>query len=233
MEAVIPSAEQNAIAAETADARAIRHQLMLQKLAEIGMDIAESLRAQARAALEPDAGAADPHRDLGLSFSRVSRAVRLTLALEARLGGARQAAEADRQDRAFDVPQPLFQRFDHVVRKALVQETVQEVIKREGDGLRREVLRERLEERLFDFDEDFDLTDRPAGQVIAQICLELGLIADWSQFQDEDWALEEARTRPPGSPYASHIRTEPPDITLDAYFEHDPGLKPRPRKPPH
>jgi hypothetical protein len=57
-----------------------RQLAMLERLAEIGMQIAEAAGRQARATGEGE-GAAVP--DPALSFSRTARAVRLTIALQA------------------------------------------------------------------------------------------------------------------------------------------------------
>ena len=61
-----------------------------------------------------------------------------------------------------------------------------------------------LRERLDDGDEEeADFADRPIGELVARICKDLGITPDWSLLEDEDWAIEEARTRPPGSPFAA------------------------------
>jgi hypothetical protein len=87
-------------AADPADARAGRRLRMLEELAEIGMDMARALRRQAlaqaelqdigeRAGVTEIAGGVvtlSVKGDLGLAFSRVARAVRLTLAMETRRG---------------------------------------------------------------------------------------------------------------------------------------------------
>jgi hypothetical protein len=52
-----------------------------------------------------------------------------------------------------------------------------------------------------------DFADRPIGELVARICRDLGVTPDWGLFEDDDWAIEEARTRPPGSPLASHDPT--------------------------
>ena len=63
---------------------------MLRELADIGMEMARALQGEVRARAEAveDAESGEPPQsvaELGLAFSRVSRAVRQTLALEARL----------------------------------------------------------------------------------------------------------------------------------------------------
>ena len=61
---------------------------VLRELVEIGMVLARAMRVQAEAVIEAGAATTDAVSgvaDLGLSFARISRAVRLTLALEARM----------------------------------------------------------------------------------------------------------------------------------------------------
>ena len=60
--------------------RAERHDSVLRELAEIGMDLARALRTHALA--EPNVARA---AEFGLVVSRVSRAIRQTVALEAKL----------------------------------------------------------------------------------------------------------------------------------------------------
>ena len=81
-------AQSSSNAQSSSTERTERHSSVLRELAEIGMDLARALRTHAVA--EPDAARA---ADVGLVFSRVSRAIRQTVALEARL-------DADRETRA-------------------------------------------------------------------------------------------------------------------------------------
>jgi hypothetical protein len=68
-----------------AESRAERHLRLLQELAEIGMDIARAVRAEALAVADDDAAAPAPSRfgksDPGLVFSRIARAVRQTIGI--------------------------------------------------------------------------------------------------------------------------------------------------------
>ncbi|HWK45846.1 MAG TPA: hypothetical protein VNT30_14085, partial [Stellaceae bacterium] len=135
--------------------RTERHLRMLQRLAEIGMELAEAVGRQAleqaKAASEPAGTPQKAGPDLGLVFTRLSRAVRQTVALEARIAEGpltpravsaaldRQAeratlAEADRRHR----------------RKAQVGRIVKQAINAELTGIkayqRERELRERLED---------------------------------------------------------------------------------------
>ena len=83
-----------------ARARAVieRELAMLTRLAEIGMEIAEAAGRQAcGGADDPQATSDGPFRtDPALAYARVARAVRMTLALQARL--AKDLADLDRAD---------------------------------------------------------------------------------------------------------------------------------------
>ena len=67
--------------AETADERVARQMGMMAELAEIGMEMARELRDRVVAGAPIGPGESDPM----LAYSRLARAIRLTLALEARL----------------------------------------------------------------------------------------------------------------------------------------------------
>ena len=63
-----------------------------------------------------------------------------------------------------------------------------------------------------DDDNEYDalnFNDRPIGEMVVQICRDLGLTIDLSLWEDEEWAIEEAEARTLGSPYAFR-RSEPP-----------------------
>ena len=175
-------------------ARAEQRRAMLEELAEIGMDLARALHRRVTAE-EPVDDAADaapaeaPLADYGLTFSRLSRAVRLTLAMEERLAAGlspmkARAAEAQAK-RAY---------YRGETAKGNVEETVTRVVEAELDldaetleGLRAEV------EEWLDDDETFgDVADRPLGETVAWICRAMGLTPDWSRWDGESWAAEAA-----------------------------------------
>ena len=70
-----------------------RHGRILARLSELGLAHAERLHEQAMAAEDPKAAA-----ELGLTFHRVSRSIRQSIALEAKL--VRDAQAAERHERA-------------------------------------------------------------------------------------------------------------------------------------
>ena len=198
-----------------ASARTERHLRMLQELAEIGMDLA---REVSRQALDPS-GDAPSAADLALTFSRIARAVRQTVALEARLAADREQGQAGRPTLS------VADRWRSTRRRRQVRELVCEVIDAEADKYDAGPLYEDLDDRLQDGDEDADFADRPIGELVARICRDLGVTPDWSLFDEDDWAIEEARNRPPGSPFAAARpggdASEPADGD-PAWAGHDP-----------
>jgi hypothetical protein len=194
-----------------AEARTERHLRMLQDLAEIGMDLARSVQRQAheQAAADLDAAA------LGLAFSRIARAVRQTVALEARLAEDRQAKTAAR------IASQTHTRAAH--RRRDVRAVVAQAIEADAADSDVEDLLLDLEERLADRDNEADFAERPIGELVARICRDLGVTPDWSLWEDEDWAVEEAAARPPGSPCAAPAPGDP--------GSGDPPDKPPPESP--
>ena len=177
-----------------ADARIERHLRGLAELGEIGMELARLVRRQAveQAAANPD-GAVD--ENIGLVFTRIARAVRQTFALEARLAEDRRKAEAETAARRVAETRLRVGR-----RKAKVSAIVERVLDAEGDHGDAENLFYDLGERLETDYDDADFADRPIGELVARICRDLGVIPDWSLWQDEDWAIEArgAAASPPG-----------------------------------
>jgi hypothetical protein len=93
-------------------------------------------------------------------------------------------------------------------------------------------------ERLADPDIMGELTDRPIGAVVAEICEVFGLKPSWLERAQEAWAQAEIAERPEGSPYAAwpDLPPEEPYIPLedpeddddpdDNDFEDDPDDEP-------
>jgi hypothetical protein len=195
---------------------------MLDRLAEIGMEIAEALGRQIVAqAAEPQAA---PATDLALAFTRVARAVRQTLALKPRL--AEDQRMTDLQDR---------QRAAHAARKrrgkAAVERAVEHAIAADcqaEDGTETdetlhdaERLRVELRERLDDADIDAELSSGSIGDIIAGICADLGIAPDWDACRNEAWFIAETE--------ASEA-DEAPDEEPDRPDE--PAPAPAPASPP-
>jgi hypothetical protein len=207
-----PAASPETRAPDPFEARAQRHGRMLAELAEIGMEIARALKTRALSQDE----AVDPG-EVGLAFSRVAKAVRQSLMLEEKLAQDRQASVAAAEALAAQQREQAAQiaedrQVEGFERKTQVRDIVEEVIEEVHDGRDHERLRDALHEHLEGLEDEADLLDRPISQTVSAICEALNLTPDWSFWQDQDWALDEAEDDVKGSPYAerSERRLTPP-----------------------
>jgi hypothetical protein len=188
-------------------ARAARQLRALEELAAIGMELARALRDQVVAATavqasepedgEPNSGAASgavSGETVALAFSRIARAVRQTLALEARLADEDRAGEAEaRARREAERQDQGMARLRFMVRAAAVQEAVEEAIEADcgpdredgGDAERAERLLADLDERLEDADDSY-FDQLSTSRAAARICRELGVAFDADLWSDED-----------------------------------------------
>ena len=178
----------------------------LGRLADMGMSIAAAIERRATAE-EP--GSEAELRHAPLDFARVSRAVRLTFALQSQLiadfkGVGSKSAKAPAAD---DVPAGMYWRPDVVdhdeVQKRQLSGIVRELAEGASlDGEAVERLVREAGERLEDEDFYRDLTERSLGEIVGLVCKDLGLEPDWELLADIYWAKQEIKHPPPGSPYA-------------------------------
>jgi hypothetical protein len=215
----------SAEAPDPAILRAERRLAMLEELAQIGMDLARALGRQALAGAEPTAPDAEastdgsatpitPAADPSVAFARISRAIRLTLALEARTdeqlralrAGVAAETEARRvavRKRAADEAAARSQ-----ARRDAVEHLVTEAAEREVEdlGALNDVL-EALEERLRDDEAYFDLDQAPLRETVERLCADLELTPDWSQWEGEGWPPKPPFSRPRFSIWTRPRRT--------------------------
>jgi hypothetical protein len=188
-------------------ARAVFDQQLwtLGRLAQAGLNLALALEAQALAPQphltrdqgpQPYGAPAAPSvsldnlppapADLALAFTRISRAVRMTVALQARLLKSGDGGERAMATKA-PAPPPPERRSQRANRIAAVVRRL--VAQGEDDIFEASDLVERARERLFDPDITGALLDRPFDAVVAEICRDLGLSPDWSALGTEAWAM--------------------------------------------
>ena len=158
----------------------------LRQLVAIGMDMARILHDQAKDAQVSDPGVIGP--DLSLRFHRISRSIRMTLELDAKLAAGFQAQAKERK--ATELTE----------RKALAKEAVSRQVDRDTPD--RDLHRERSDRIEREDLEDF--AGKSVSEIIAIICADLGITPDWQAWSLEAWAIEERRTEVPGSPYNTH-----------------------------
>jgi len=194
---------------------------VLARLTELGMVLAERLVAQVTA----DEDAAVDAGEVGTAFAKISRGVRMTVMLEAKLLKERRL----RRDGLEAAHEARLQAM-RVARWAeeYAQEKAEEDARDEKrhdaiDGAVKDMIRaERPEgyerERLFDrLEKSWKVVWDPYGSLyidtggeavpistqITAFCKALGLKPDWDLWKDSFWALEEAEDEAEGSPYAS------------------------------
>jgi hypothetical protein len=189
------------------EARAAKRLRALERLTVIGMALSEALLARVSDAM--NSGEAVDSAAVALEFSRLSRAVRQTVALEAKLDveidllaqkitaerAAKQAEDERRRNTRINF------RADCV--HTAIGQAIEAETTRTGDEERAERLDEQLRERLEDPREDDVIADLPVSALIERICKTLGVAVDWDLWKNEDWAVEEWREGVPGSPYAA------------------------------
>jgi hypothetical protein len=210
-------------------ARTARLLRVLERLTEIGMELAETLAVQAKGQRDLQSVAdiagvkecieeriiLEVKGDFGTAFAKIARGVRLTVMLEDKLAkdwrlrqaGLEEEYEARRKENLIRRGQA--HREYLVGRKDAVEEVVRETARRQRlDRESREQIDDALDavwndDRFYDYHEHDDWS---VSETIAAICKDFGLTPDWNEWRGEDWAIEEAKAGMPGSPYA-----KPPD----------------------
>jgi hypothetical protein len=183
--------------------------LMLSRLAEIAMELAEALGAHAKARLAAATGegaALGAGEDPTGPFNRIAQTVRRTLALRAkvaeevktgrgRLAGERAARRAKRQaDHRKDKHAAIERGFFDAV--------AEDRPDLEGEAAER--LTDEMDELLYDCDEFRDFLDRPVGETIARLCKTLGLDPALCVRDGDGWKVRREpfpfERHPPPSP---------------------------------
>jgi hypothetical protein len=163
--------------------------VMLTRLAEIGMEIAEEAGRQATGRAPAEG---TPMPDPALAYTRVARAVRMTIALQSRLMDGLAAL-----DRGGKVT-----RAERRARLGRLVERACEAEPAEGDEA--EHLRHEARERLAEADIDAEIDDLTFAEVVARICGDLGLSPERTArivaAAEEAGEASPAAVRPPGGP---------------------------------
>jgi len=181
--------------AESACIEAAEDAEMLRELAQIGMRLVRLVEANAQARM-----AENPAADLGRvdqAFAKLSRSIRLTLALKAKL--ADSAAKRDTAAMGAARTQQADESRTHW-QKVKLEHAVTETL----EALDAEHLLADLHERLDDADIAADLGTRTMGEMVARVCDDLGIGINrdlwkgkgWKAIRDEAFAMMEATTNP-------------------------------------
>jgi hypothetical protein len=191
---------------DPAIARAERRLVVIQEMTEIGMELLRGLRpGAAEAPAEGEAKVRDPAE----LFAPLSRAIRLTLALEAKTDeelrdlksgiAFRRAAEKVAAEKR--APHERLRR--ELTVPALVVEAAEAEI---GDAEALDELISAMEERLEHDEAYMGFEDRPLRETVEHLCKDLGLHPDWSLWEGEGWIEGSMPRRPRFSPFNTPSR---------------------------
>src|SRR6201996_273851 len=220
----------SASAADPQDRQARLHDWrmrMLEATAEHGVAMLDDVRRTARddsASFNPG-----PQIDLGLSYSRISKAIRQTVMLHAKFEDDANKTDEQRQAEAAERAAS-----DEAGRNAHQKRQVKRAVKlamdvdfdaaeARGERLDYAELHVELHERLDDYDEYSDFGRLPVGAVVENICRVMGLEFDPALWEDEPWAVAEMAEKPEGSPYAEWQPSPPETANDDDADPDDPG----------
>jgi hypothetical protein len=189
---------------------------MLQELAEITMDLS---RALGRLALEKaEEGDAKAAGDLGVVVTRVGRALRQTIAYRRKIED--QLRERENEQEKTEAQQAASRAYYGRIRSTGRKTMIERAVGRLLSDLKDEERLTELNERLDDYERLTDFTDRPVSEFVATICKAMGLEFDWSQFEHDAWAMQEAEAKAEGSPFAAWWASTHPDAANDPPEAH-------------
>ena len=176
---------------------------LLRELAEIGMKLARALEPCTPAAADDEAETGRSRgRDPADAFARLSRAIRLTLTLEAKTDEALRDLKAGVVRKREKEKKRAAKRHEAAAakeaeeREVKVRELVAEAAEAEIPDAyefagRYFALRERLDE-----DSAYkDLGERPLRETVERLCKDLMISPDWSRWDGEGWTREAGAPR--------------------------------------
>ncbi len=187
---------------------------ILGQLAEGGLEIARALERQATGAGSGE-GQEAIHANIPMAYSRVARAVRMTILLQSKLIGEMQTIQAKAAHEAAHAHCLRgTQRVGLVhTQKARIGRIVGRIAWTDANDNGKADRMEREAVELLDQDELYgDVLTRPVSEIIAHICRDLGLEPDWPQLAEEAWAQAEIKSRRAGAPLAGLGPTPAPVI---------------------
>jgi hypothetical protein len=190
--------------AAAAIARAERRLAILAELTEIGMALARDLGPQVADPPAPEKAA--PRRDPADAFARLSRAIRLTLALEARTEAELAALRAGVAI-AMQARREAAAKARSAAHRGAIELAVQEAIETEiADPDEGRAACEALTERLREDPAYEDLDSMTFTEAVRRLCADLDLSPDWSRWTEQDWLDGPHELRRPYSPFCKPSR---------------------------
>src|ERR1700761_1090738 len=199
---------------------------MLGELAEITMGVARGLGQLALDKVA--AGDADAAARLGSVITKVGRAVRASVAYRRKIedqlrkhvaGEAAAKAEAGRGEVSA-------RQEASAARRNMIENAVMRLIYEQDEDKDDELV-----ERLDEYENFTDFTDRPVSEFISDVCKALKLKFRWDRFEHDPWAIEEAKADPPASPFAEWWHAEH-GVSGGEILLAPPGVRRNGRGPP-
>jgi hypothetical protein len=151
-----------------------------------------------------------------LALQRVARTVRLCMALSHKLYYDRLERERKTAADYAVAEQTRTARRKQQIERVVKQAIDREIARREPECASKDErlglydLDRELSERLDEEDIERDLGRCPTGELVGRVCRDIGIEPDWDLWRTDHWAVEEARLKPPGSPYAVPPEPEEP-----------------------
>jgi hypothetical protein len=182
---------------------------------------AAAVDAEEPAGSSPAAKQNNAIHQAGLTLHRLSRAVRLCIGLSAKL---QEEWSAQDKKLAADASFEVKLRKERLKGKVgrLVGDAIRHSVEKEAERLaeaesesefdeeeREDGLLEAMIEQLEDEDIDQDLGRCPVSAILGRLCDYLEIQPPWERWRKEPWAMDEARRKVPGSPYAEPPPAEP------------------------
>jgi hypothetical protein len=207
------------------ESHALRRLAMLEQMAEIGMALMQGLQKRVERQLEAEeageqtAGAVLSANETAMTFSRLTRAMRLTFALDARLrdelrlreygppaaANDQDATDGEEADWVYHRDRPEQVALRRAMYRNAVNAVMTDAIETTADGPAEvERLRVRLYETLFENESYDDIEDQGLKQVLERVCADLGIDPDVvDHWLSQSWAsatIFSRPIRPPGVP---------------------------------
>jgi hypothetical protein len=215
-----PGAFLDPIEAALSETHALRRLAMLERMAEIGMALMSGLQRRVERQLEAEeAGEETPGEALNagetaLTFSRLTRAMRLTFALDARMREELRVREygppagagddAPTEAEQYRAAQPMMDAYTKASARTALTAVMTEAIET-GTAEPSEVerLKVALYERIYESEDEDDVADLRLDGALDRLCADLGvdpaLVARWRSGSWVETAVFCKPVRPPGA----------------------------------
>jgi hypothetical protein len=200
---------------------------LLQELTEIGMKLARELGSGETPEAPTNDKAPAKVSDPAAAFAPLSRAIRLTLALEARTGEEIRDLKAGvvRMREARRVVDAEEARKAHAAREWQVPAQVMSVIEAQCESPEEiEILATAMNERLEEDEAYLFYQYRPLRETVERLCKDLGLNPDWDSWGADGWIDEDLPSRSRFSPFNTPSST--PILNADGSLKTPPTPTP-------